>query len=486
MRCAGNLIRTYFPLFPALFSLTIAQNEPCDEFTYPPTFGAVGEYDSDLKFTVGQQITLKWKSLDNGQDAGDEVSIWLMEDDDGGTCEFQSAANCAQIAQKTANNGQYPWTISRMSMHSGDIYYISAFYTSSPTNVASDLHFNTHYINITDGGSSSSTPVVVASPSPSTSTFLSSSSIISESSPPTESPSPNSPSPASPVSNPPGSSQGSQSSSSNGDPSQSAGDPSSTNAAANTKSPSNTDGATLAPTEALTTNRVSPSGASSKSTKITPTYSTSIHTITSSGQTTLLSSLVAISQSNLADIPASTSTSATSSASSSSGSSSNSSSSSSSSSTKLPLGLGLGLGIPLLLLALAALIFLSIRHGRRRAEQQQAAHNRASTATISYSPVEPYEVGGEGVERKGRHASMQASEIWGKPVHEVVGSYRGMERPRGGGGGGSLPGYVESGGRERERERTGSQRFGGGSPPVYYESGGRERERMRSRHEMQG
>lgn len=78
-------------VFSLLIALTFA-----DDFTYPPKFGAIGEYVSNLNFTVGQTITLEWDSS-----ATSELSFWLVQDDSGSQCTFQSNAQCARIASKS-------------------------------------------------------------------------------------------------------------------------------------------------------------------------------------------------------------------------------------------------------------------------------------------------------------------------------------------------------------------------------------------------
>jgi hypothetical protein len=100
-----------------------------------------------------------------------------MQDINNGNCQFQSNAQCEQIAGRDplsttrsqfgtklilavlSDNGSLPWVVSRMGMSNSDMYYISAYQTVTPTNSASDAHFNSHYVNITDKSSSSSTAV---------------------------------------------------------------------------------------------------------------------------------------------------------------------------------------------------------------------------------------------------------------------------------------------------------------------------------------
>ena len=71
------------------FALVLAE----DVFLFPPNFGQVGEYVSNLNFTVGQNLPLSWKST-----AGGQLSLWLFQDSDQGVCALQSKANCALIA----------------------------------------------------------------------------------------------------------------------------------------------------------------------------------------------------------------------------------------------------------------------------------------------------------------------------------------------------------------------------------------------------
>jgi len=124
-----------------------------DSFTFPPVFGTIGEYISDLSFTVGQTITLEWKSS-----SIQDLTFWLVQDVGGSQCTFQSSAQCAKIAT-SPNNGSMPWTVSRMGINNGKIYYITAFNISSPTNGAVEPHFNTHYFNLSDASSSSSSTI---------------------------------------------------------------------------------------------------------------------------------------------------------------------------------------------------------------------------------------------------------------------------------------------------------------------------------------
>ncbi|KAI9788518.1 MAG: hypothetical protein M1816_006858 [Peltula sp. TS41687] len=133
--------------FLLLLAFAIAE----DIFTYPPNFGAIGDYSPNLAHAVGQRIVLTWEGTSSSDTA---LSFWLVQDTNAGDCVFQSNAKCKKIAD-TPNNGSLPWTVSRMGMTNGDIYYISAFYTSIPTNSATDVHFNSHYINITDHSSPS-------------------------------------------------------------------------------------------------------------------------------------------------------------------------------------------------------------------------------------------------------------------------------------------------------------------------------------------
>ncbi|KAF1981927.1 hypothetical protein K402DRAFT_425002 [Aulographum hederae CBS 113979] len=144
-----------------------------DEFTYPPRYGAGGEYISNLEFIVGDTITLQWESS-----ATDDLTFWLVQDATGKQCQFQSNAECVKIAD-SPNNGSTPWTVSRMDMRNSDIYYITAFNISDPFNGAVQPHFNTHYINITDAGSSSSSSSFAAFAAPSTSSTPTSSSTTS-------------------------------------------------------------------------------------------------------------------------------------------------------------------------------------------------------------------------------------------------------------------------------------------------------------------
>jgi hypothetical protein len=80
-----------FILLGAILPLVIA-----DQFTYPPTYGAAGEYYSNLQFTTGQRITLTWDATTSDSSLG----IWLMQDQVNPPlqCIFQSNALCAQIA----------------------------------------------------------------------------------------------------------------------------------------------------------------------------------------------------------------------------------------------------------------------------------------------------------------------------------------------------------------------------------------------------
>ena len=87
-------------ILSTLLSFIAAQSPPTDTFTYPPTFAAVGDYSDDLQFSVGRQMTLTWKSVNEGKGAsGDKVTVYLMQDDDDGTCNFQAAACCEPIVQ---------------------------------------------------------------------------------------------------------------------------------------------------------------------------------------------------------------------------------------------------------------------------------------------------------------------------------------------------------------------------------------------------
>ncbi|KAH3513410.1 hypothetical protein KXW24_006425 [Aspergillus fumigatus] len=74
-----------------------------DVFLFPPQSGYTGEYISNLAFTVGQSIDIKWKS---GCD--ESIQFWLMKDSNGGDCQFQRDARCSQIAE-TPNNGSTAW-----------------------------------------------------------------------------------------------------------------------------------------------------------------------------------------------------------------------------------------------------------------------------------------------------------------------------------------------------------------------------------------
>lgn len=64
-----------------------------DVFLFPPQSGYTGKYISNLAFTVGQSIDIKWKS---GCD--ESIQFWLMKDSNGGDCQFQRDARCSQIA----------------------------------------------------------------------------------------------------------------------------------------------------------------------------------------------------------------------------------------------------------------------------------------------------------------------------------------------------------------------------------------------------
>lgn len=67
---------------------------------FPPQNGYTGEYISNLAFTVGQSIDIKWKS---GCD--ESIQFWLMKDFNGGDCQFQRDALCSQIAGETFQTG---------------------------------------------------------------------------------------------------------------------------------------------------------------------------------------------------------------------------------------------------------------------------------------------------------------------------------------------------------------------------------------------
>jgi hypothetical protein len=76
-----------------LLGVILAPRAIADSFIYPPTFGQVGQYSSDLIFTVGQQITLKWDNTTST----DSLSLWLMQDDNNGDYCFQAFTQCQQM-----------------------------------------------------------------------------------------------------------------------------------------------------------------------------------------------------------------------------------------------------------------------------------------------------------------------------------------------------------------------------------------------------
>lgn len=80
-----------------LLSLVLAFTS-ADEFTYPPKFGAIGEYVSNLNFTVGERVTLEWEA-----EGTNDLSLWLVQDVGGEQCTFQSNAMCARIASKQSS-----------------------------------------------------------------------------------------------------------------------------------------------------------------------------------------------------------------------------------------------------------------------------------------------------------------------------------------------------------------------------------------------
>ncbi|KAJ5588795.1 hypothetical protein N7537_011473 [Penicillium hordei] len=127
-------------------------------FTYPPTSGDTGEYVSNLAFTVGQKISLKWTL-----ESDNPVDFWLLQDTsgDGNGCPLSYSRLCHRITQNAPNNGSFPWVVNRMDMTTSDIYYIAAFYSTTQG-------FNTHYFNITDP-SSRNTISTTSSPSSATS-----------------------------------------------------------------------------------------------------------------------------------------------------------------------------------------------------------------------------------------------------------------------------------------------------------------------------
>jgi hypothetical protein len=73
-----------------------------DVFIFPPQNGYTGEYISNLAFTVGQSIDIKWKS---GCD--ESIQFWLMKDSNGGDCQFQRDALCSQIAGEIVPHGTW-------------------------------------------------------------------------------------------------------------------------------------------------------------------------------------------------------------------------------------------------------------------------------------------------------------------------------------------------------------------------------------------
>ena len=101
---SGRIYRiTRLLVFHFVFILTAGPRQSsaaADVFMFPPQNGYTGEYISNLAFTVGQSIDIKWKS---GCD--ESIQFWLMKDFNGGDCQFQRDALCSQIAGETFQTG---------------------------------------------------------------------------------------------------------------------------------------------------------------------------------------------------------------------------------------------------------------------------------------------------------------------------------------------------------------------------------------------
>ncbi|PKX93396.1 uncharacterized protein P174DRAFT_422399 [Aspergillus novofumigatus IBT 16806] len=147
---SGRIYRiTRLLVFHLVFILTACPRQSsaaADVFIFPPQNGYTGEYISNLAFTVGQSIDIKWKS---GCDQS--IQFWLMKDFNGGDCQFQRDALCSQIAD-TPNNGSIAWNVTFMGLAGPGVYYIYGL-CSDP----GSTRFSCHYFNVTSKQVSSST-----------------------------------------------------------------------------------------------------------------------------------------------------------------------------------------------------------------------------------------------------------------------------------------------------------------------------------------
>jgi hypothetical protein len=86
-------LSTFFLL---LSFLTLPLAAAKNGFTYPPRAGDTGEYISDLVFTVGQEISLKWTL-----EYDSTVDFWLLQDTagDGNGCPLSYSRLCGRIAR---------------------------------------------------------------------------------------------------------------------------------------------------------------------------------------------------------------------------------------------------------------------------------------------------------------------------------------------------------------------------------------------------
>lgn len=84
-----------------LFFLNLSMAAAENGFTYPPTSGDTGEYISDLGFTVGQKISLKWTL-----ESDNTVDFWLLQDTsgDGNGCPLSYSRLCHSITRTSFTN----------------------------------------------------------------------------------------------------------------------------------------------------------------------------------------------------------------------------------------------------------------------------------------------------------------------------------------------------------------------------------------------
>ncbi|GFF69644.1 hypothetical protein IFM60648_02972 [Aspergillus lentulus] len=147
---SGRIYRiTRLLVFHFVFILTAGPRQSsaaADVFIFPPQNGYTGEYISNLAFTVGQSIDIKWKS---GCD--EPIQFWLMKDFNGGDCQFQRDALCSQIAD-TPNNGSVAWNVSFLGLAGPGVYYMYGL-CGDP----GSTRFSCHYFNITSKQVSTST-----------------------------------------------------------------------------------------------------------------------------------------------------------------------------------------------------------------------------------------------------------------------------------------------------------------------------------------